>query len=400
MSVINKMLRDLDRRQVRAPGASAPAGGSGVIGVRAFPATSGFSGGAGAASTGAPAWRSAPVGKRLTLWLGLGLFVLLAASVGWWMQQRGDLPGLSFKVSVATTHTTQAPAPAAPSTAASSPNAVASAETNVVNPLQEATSTLAAVPVLVADANPPSGVVSSSTTAVALTSSPAAPAQPVLPVPSPKAQLPERPLVPSGLKMETTLALRKAVDSTRPLAGAAGVASAQELPDARPPASQEALLRAQNLWNAGSREAAMDWLQEAISVAERSPVAANTPAGNPLLLPLVREQARMQLAEARYTAIWEMLSRLEPQLGTAPDLWAIRANAAQRLGRHQDSVHAYMMALQARPDEQRWMLGAAVSLAALGQITSAADMAERARAMGIVSKDVLAYLRQMGVPLK
>ena len=200
--------------------------------------------------------------------------------------------------------------------------------------------------------------------------------------------------------MDTTLAMGKPVERAAAKVPMPVAPLAPSLPETRPPSSQDVLLRAQSLWNAGSRDAAMDWLQEAIAVAERSPVAANTPAGNPLLLPLVREQARMMLAEGRYAALWELLSRLEPQLGTSPDLWAIRANAAQRLGRHQDSVHSYMMALQARPDEQRWMLGAAVSLAALGQIASAAEMAERARALGVVSKDVLAYLRQMGVPLK
>jgi hypothetical protein len=81
-------------------------------------------------------------------------------------------------------------------------------------------------------------------------------------------------------------------------------------------------------------------------------------------------------------------------------LWAVRANAAQRLGRHQESVHAYMMALQIRPAEQRWLLGAAVSLAAMGQIGSASDMAQKARAAGPISPDVLVYLRQMGVQVK
>jgi tetratricopeptide (TPR) repeat protein len=87
-------------------------------------------------------------------------------------------------------------------------------------------------------------------------------------------------------------------------------------------------------------------------------------------------------------------------LGNHADLWAIRANAAQRLGRHQDSVHAYMVALQSRPDEQRWLLGTAVSLAALGQISSATEMAEKARTIGPVSKDILAYLRQAGVTIR
>ena len=133
----------------------------------------------------------------------------------------------------------------------------------------------------------------------------------------------------------------------------------------------------------------MEVLQQAIDAAER--------ASSPLLLTLVREMARMQLAEGHYGAVWELLTRLEPHLGSQADLWAIRANAAQRLGRHQDSVHAYLIALKTRPDEQRWLLGAAVSLAALGQSTSATEMAEKARTVGPINKDIAAYLRQAGV---
>jgi cytochrome c-type biogenesis protein CcmH/NrfG len=77
----------------------------------------------------------------------------------------------------------------------------------------------------------------------------------------------------------------------------------------------------------------------------------------------------------------------------------MRGNAAQRLGRHQDSVQAYTTALQIRPNEQRWLLGAAVSLAALGQTNNAAEWAAKARALGPISKEVQSYLRQAGVPL-
>ena len=167
-------------------------------------------------------------------------------------------------------------------------------------------------------------------------------------------------------------------------------------------AGGDALAQVQSLWNSGSHDAAMDLMQQSIAAAERGAKAGTTaaPGGNAVLVPLVREMARMQLAEARYSAVWEMLTRLEPLLGNQADLWAIRANAAQRLGRHPDSVRAYMMALQSRPDEQRWLLGTAVSLAALGQTSSAAEMTDKARAVGPVSKDVLAYLRQAGVPLR
>jgi tetratricopeptide (TPR) repeat protein len=166
-------------------------------------------------------------------------------------------------------------------------------------------------------------------------------------------------------------------------------------------AGGDAIAQAQSLWNSGSHDAAMDLVQQSIAATERS-LRAGTAVGSSttVLVPLVREMTRMQLAEGRFGAVWELLTRLEPLLGNQADLWAIRANAAQRLGRHPDSVHAYMMALQTRPDEQRWLLGTAVSLAALGQTTSAAEMAEKARAVGPVSKEILAYLRQVGVPLR
>jgi Flp pilus assembly protein TadD len=166
-------------------------------------------------------------------------------------------------------------------------------------------------------------------------------------------------------------------------------------------AGGDAIAQAQSLWNSGSRDAAMDLMQQSIAATERSLRAGTaTGSGTTVLVPLVREMTRMQLAEGRFGAVWELLTRLEPLLGNQADLWAIRANAAQRLGRHPDSVHAYMMALQTRPNEQRWLLGTAVSLAAMGQPTGAAEMAEKARAVGPVSKDILAYLRQTGVPLR
>jgi tetratricopeptide (TPR) repeat protein len=200
--------------------------------------------------------------------------------------------------------------------------------------------------------------------------------------------------------METTLTPRRPAERAERQPGSERAPSTASSDVPKGPTPNEALERAQTLWNTGAREAAIDLLQDAVGVAERAGAGAAYPQGNPVLLPLVRELTRLQLAESRHGAVWDVLTRLEPQLGTASDLWAIRGNVAQRLGRHQDSVHAYMVALQSRPNEQRWLLGAAVSLAALGQTSSAADMADKARAVGVVSPDVLAYLRQMGVPLK
>jgi hypothetical protein len=58
------------------------------------------------------------------------------------------------------------------------------------------------------------------------------------------------------------------------------------------------------------------------------------------------------------------------------------------------------MALKIRPEEPRWMLGAAVSLASLGELKAAADMANKARAGGGASPEAIAYLKQLGVTLQ
>jgi hypothetical protein len=162
-------------------------------------------------------------------------------------------------------------------------------------------------------------------------------------------------------------------------------------------AARETLAQAQTLWNAGSHDAATDLLQQALALAQNSPAA--TPSNGLVVASLARELARMQLADGRAAAALEMLTRLEPLVGRDADVWAMRANAAQRLARHQDSVQAYAMALQLRPSTQRWLLGSAVSLAALGQTLQAGEMVTKARALGPVSPEVLAYLRQSGVPL-
>jgi Flp pilus assembly protein TadD len=77
----------------------------------------------------------------------------------------------------------------------------------------------------------------------------------------------------------------------------------------------------------------------------------------------------------------------------------MRGNAAQRLGQHAEAVHSYQRALALRPDETRWMLGAAVSLAAQGQTAAAGEWADKARVMGALRPELAAYLRQLGVTI-
>lgn len=371
MSVINKMLRDLDQRQAQATVSSAPHGRVGGLQtgtaepINFVQATS---------TWGGVQRRTRPV---LLVLACAGLILVVGAS--WWVSQRAA-PPTSAVVSEAGRAVAPvavvAPLPA--STASSAVVAMATANLAVGSAVSAAnvpvrTETPTVAPVVVASTAPPAALAAVATTASA-----------------------KRETTALGLRMDTALAPRKLTE--RATATDRGPVQGSER--AKGPTPNDALERAQALWNSGSREAAIDLLQEAVVVAERVGAGGSFAQGNPVLLPLVRELTRMQLAESRHDAVWDVLARLEPQLGTAPDLWAIRGNAAQRLGRHQDSVRAYTTALQSRPNEQRWLLGAAVSLAALGQTSSAAEMADKARTDGVVSPEVLAYLRQMGVPLK
>jgi len=203
--------------------------------------------------------------------------------------------------------------------------------------------------------------------------------------------------VPERSLAEPPLNERKVTAAATPSAAAMTVP--QSPPQRRSPAL-EALAQAQALWNSGSHEAAIDLLREALAAVERANLAGLPSGNNAVLASLARELARMALAEGRVSQALEMLTRLEPALSGVADVWAVRGNAAQRLGRHQESAAAYLMALKLRPDEPRWMLGAAVSLAAQGQTAAAAELAEKARAGGVLSPDVATYLRQLGVPLR
>jgi MSHA biogenesis protein MshN len=367
VSVINKMLRDLDSRQFeQKPSAiSAPAG---------------------------PTFAKArPTSGRLIAMVVLGLTIALGALAWAWLEYGAPEAVTRTDSTPPVVVATALPAASSPvtDTAAAKTDEVA-ASGDMVLRMEESLSARRALDALLSAPAPmpaPASAPALQSAAVPETITP--------PVPT---SLPDRAksrvmVAAPGLAVSTTAGPAKAGMGTVQADSAPAVQRQLQ-------AGGDALAQAQSLWNSGSRDAAFDLMQQSIAAAERAAKASPSANSGAVLVALAREMARMQLAEGRYGAVWEMLTRLESQLGNHADLWAIRANAAQRLGRHQDSVHAYMVALQSRPDEQRWLLGTAVSLAALGQTSSATEMAEKARTIGPVSKDILAYLRQAGVAIR
>jgi tetratricopeptide (TPR) repeat protein len=161
------------------------------------------------------------------------------------------------------------------------------------------------------------------------------------------------------------------------------------------PSATDVLAQAQAQWNAADQTGALALVQEAIARLEQSPVTDNA-----ALAALAREHTRMSLAMGYPQAALATLVRLEPQLSSVPDIWALRGNINQRLGQHPRAVQAYLTGLSQRPNEPRWMLGAAVSLAIQGQTGPAAEWTEKARLAGGLRPDVANYLRQLGVDIR
>lgn len=389
MSVINKMLRDLDARQSAATGRSRDAG------IRLMQGTAGVPGQVAARS---------PV--RALRWL-VGLLVLLAAAAAAWYLHDGASPSGNRPQPVVAVVATPAPAlePAVSVPIVTATTRVQADSAPVSPPAPEPTVT----------ARPP--VAAPKARLQAAASGPQQPQTATVRAEPKKAPVREKPLrlersqpalqsasettVVAAASPVRTPAERVALAPTPAPGSTADRASVPPSPQLqRQAAAQETLAHAQGLWAAGSREAALDLMREAVAVAERAQQAGTLAMDSPVLASLVRELVRMELAQGRVSRVLELLTRLEPALAGQADLWAVRGNAAQRLARHQESVQAYLRALELRPDEPRWMLGAAVSLAALGRLEAAAEQAETARAAGIVSPEILTYLRQAGVPLK
>ncbi len=388
MSVINKMLRDLDSRQAGGPApASTPAQG---IEARSGAARNTLS-----VKSAEPPGRQAPSLARALQLVTTALTVLGVAA--WWYLNQSAAPG---PAAAPAGQITIAKTPIAPAPPSQTPLATSSVTTQpgaVPRPKLVSLPAAVAVPV----PKPGTAYLDFSLKMDNLLQH----------APSPKVVA--RPLAAGTARAAATPTLAPAAASEpapapAPAAAAAAAAAKATAPAAatvpqgpvRASAAQQALAQAQQLWNAGSRSAAIDLLHEALTLAERAS-QAGAPSGSPsVVAAIARELARMELAEGQVAQVLALLTRLEPVLSGVADIWAIRGNAAQRLGQHSASASAYLTALKLRPNEPRWMLGAAVSLAAQGQAAAAAELAEKARDGGALTPEVANYLRQLGVPLR
>jgi len=345
MSVINRMLQDIDRRQAEADlGASAAHPDIRRVTRRAIPSLS-----------------SSGLVWNIVLLAAGGVLLVWA-----WYQWRAPSPTLT--------------------------SALPPVSQTALPP--SATLAQAVLPVLPV---PPVPTAAAAVSAAGLL--PAAPEKP----PREAAVAPAKLATTPSEKLKMSMQLSLLVAETPPVrpairSMAAAPAAAASLPGTttmtnvpvRQVAADETIAAARALWADGARADAVATLREAL-------VAAESARNQRATAPLAREFARLEVADNRPQNALDLLRRLENMFGEDAEAWALRGNAEQRLALHAEATQSYLAALRLRPSEGKWMLGAAISLAAAGQPDEARVWVERARERDAVTPAIASYLQQLGI---
>jgi MSHA biogenesis protein MshN len=104
--------------------------------------------------------------------------------------------------------------------------------------------------------------------------------------------------------------------------------------------------------------------------------------------------ARIQVERGDLQGAHDLLGRHAGSAGNNADYHAFDAALLQRLGRHKEAVAEYQAALTLAPRAGLWWMGMGISLQADNRGTEALDAFKRAKSTGGLSPDLLAFVDQ------
>jgi MSHA biogenesis protein MshN len=110
--------------------------------------------------------------------------------------------------------------------------------------------------------------------------------------------------------------------------------------------------------------------------------------------------ARVQVEQSDNSSAVTTLEQGLPLAGDDPDYHAFYAALLQRAGRHEEAVKHYLVALRANPAAPTWLIGAGISLQALGKNNDALEAFLRAKSVGQLSPSLSAFVDQRVEGLK
>jgi len=104
--------------------------------------------------------------------------------------------------------------------------------------------------------------------------------------------------------------------------------------------------------------------------------------------------ARLHVAQGRFDQAAGILSRAAPSAQGDAEFRAYRAAVLQRLTLHKEAVAEYQAAVRLVPQAGVWWMGLGISLEADGRGAEARDALQRAKATGTLSPELAAFVEQ------
>lgn len=142
------------------------------------------------------------------------------------------------------------------------------------------------------------------------------------------------------------------------------------------------------------RQALVGLLMAARRHAEAADVLREGLALSPEQAAWAMSLARVQAERNDYAGAWETLSRSQGHAQQQADYLAFCGTVLQRLNRSGDAAGYYQAALRIKPQEGRWWVGLGIALEAERKPAEAREAFQRARSTGSLSPDLAAYVDQ------
>ena len=116
--------------------------------------------------------------------------------------------------------------------------------------------------------------------------------------------------------------------------------------------------------------------------------------GQPGQLGWAMNLARLQLERRDLAGAWQTLDHSLPAAARNADYQGFTAHVLQRLGRNKEAVDCFHAAARLAPGEGRWWLGLGLSLEADGRAAEAREAFARARSSGTLNAELAALVEQ------
>ena len=146
--------------------------------------------------------------------------------------------------------------------------------------------------------------------------------------------------------------------------------------------------------HAGARQLLVKLLLEAKRVDEALQVLHEGLQGQPAQLGWAMTLARLQVDRGDLAGAWQTLEFSLPAAGHSADYLGFAAHVLQRLGRHREAIAQYQAATRLAPGDGRWWLGLGLVMESEGRSSEAREAFLRARQCGNLGSALSALVEQ------